>query len=118
MKFKREVLILAILLATIGFAKAETPTSINPQTVSALPLAEEEEPTGVLTSVVDKNELQDSERINNDLNLYDSGNLNLSFKFKLAPDTINFSGVHFYLKHILPIVKKMDSENIKMIEIL
>ncbi len=118
MKLKCVVLILAAMLVSIGFAKAGNPTSINPQPVTAKPVVEVEEPTGILTSVADKIERQDSESICSDSEVYDSGHLNLSFQYSYPPDSTDFSLIQYYIKHVMPILNNIDTKRYDLIEIL
>lgn len=117
MKLKREVLILGIVLVSVGFAKAEKPTSYNPQSVQVKP-AVEVEPTSVLTMVDDKKEGQNLESTPDDSFLFDSDNLNLSFQYSNQPDSVDFSVIQYYIKNVMPIVKNVDSKSYDLVEIL
>jgi hypothetical protein len=120
MKVNSIVLIQIVVFSTFCFANAKAVelTMINPPPVEVKPIEEIEEPSSVLTPLTESSNLQEFE-----FNYYDSrfneiDDVNLSFQLKFQPDTINYHDVYFYLKHILPIIKKMNSENIEMIEIL
>lgn len=118
MKLKREVLILAIVLVGVGYAKAEKPTSYNPQSVQAKPTAEVEEPTRVMASNDDKKEKQDFDTTNNDSSFFGSDNLNLSFQYSTQPDSIDFRVIQYYIKHVMPNMKNVDSKSYDLLEIL
>jgi hypothetical protein len=118
MKLKREVLILTIVLAIVGFAKAKEPTSSNSQTVQAKPAVEAEEPSNVIASVADKIEQLETESFIPDSILYDEGNLNLSFQFNFPSDSTDFSVIQYYIKNIMPIVKNSDNKELDSIEVL
>ncbi len=118
MKLNHLVIILAIVLVNVGFAKAEKPTSINPQTQLAKSVVEVEEPTGALTPIGEKIEKHDLEPTFNNSSLFDSGNLNLSFQLNDQPDSIDFSVIEYYIKHVMPFDRKVDSKEVDLLEIL
>ena len=118
MMLKRNVLILATVLVAVSFAKAENPTSVNTQKVQSKPVVEMENPTSVLTSDVDKVDGQELESIFDDFSSYDSGSLNLSFQHSIPPDSTDFSVIKYYIKHVMPITKSIDSKSYDLMEIL
>ena len=120
MKVKRNVLILTVALASLGFvnAKAEVPTMVNSHTIDAKPIAEGDEPSSVLTSITENQDSKNFEVFYYDSGLNDMGNINLGYQFKYPTDSIDTGDVPIYLKQIMPIIKRIDSKNIEMIEIL
>lgn len=120
MEGKCKVLMITAAFATLGYSnvKAEQPTSVNPQPVVTKPIVETDEPPSVLTSVNENTESKDLELNYYDSNFNDLSCFNLNYLLKYPEDTIRNSGVNYYIKKILPIVKKLDSRRIEMIEIL
>jgi hypothetical protein len=118
MRLKRKVLLLTMVLASVGIAKAIDPNAINTQASIVKPVSETEDPTAVLTNVVEKTVQTEMESVNPDSLLNDDGYLNLTFQFNVQPDSTDFSVVQYYIKHILPVIKNVDSKRIDSVEIL
>ena len=120
MKVKSIVLIQIVVYSTLCFANAKAIelTMVSPPPIEAKPVEEIEEPSSILSPLTESSNLQEYEFNYYDSRLNEMGDVNLSFQLKFPPDTINYHDVYFYLKHILPIIKKINSENIEMIEIL
>ncbi|RPH31824.1 MAG: hypothetical protein EHM93_12005 [Bacteroidales bacterium] len=117
MRLKYGFFILALVLVNVGFAKADESETVSPKSVKAKPV-DEEAPTIVLTSELDNTAQQNIEPIILDTCFYDSGNLNLSFQLNDQPDSTDFDVIKYYIKNVMPLLKKVDSKSFEMIEIL
>jgi len=118
MKVKGIVLILAVVFTTFGYAKAEEPTMVNPQPVQVKPQVEADEPLSILTAINENTESKEQEFFYPDSSLNEAGYINFTFQPKHPLDSVNTKGVLNYLRHVMPVIRKMDEPDIEMIEIL
>lgn len=100
-------------LANVGHCIAKDPIPNSTKVVQSKPVAEIVETTTPHKTV----EENQQEQIFNSC-LIDSECINLSFSNDRMPDTTNFNVIEYYIKNVMPLIKKVNSRSFEMIEIL
>jgi len=119
MKVKRRVLFLTLALLTFGFARANAKSLVmnDMRMVSQKPSMDAGLGLGVLTFTADNIGLFEN-RLLTDSILTESVYVNFTFQPKYTYDSTDFRNINIYLNIVFPVIMKMDTMDIDMIEIL
>jgi len=120
MKQRIRELTIILLLIFFGFAnlKASHSETSKPEEPQSKPLSEIVDTPKILTSCNDSNELLKKDYLFYDTELNEVLFLNFNFQFVISFDSINTIEAKNYFQKIYPIVRKIESKNIEMIQIL
>lgn len=120
MKVKLIALLMFLTISTIGITEVFAVQSMKfePQLAQDRPPALVEEATNSLTLTSDITDLKEQKYCETDSNFNEVGFYNITYRLNKQLDSTDFSEIQIYLKQIFPVITKMGTREIEMIEIL